>query len=87
MGSNLTSGTLNYIKSYDEYGQPISLNYEGSETFQTLPGGLLSLTVRIILICYTLLNFTAMTEKKDWTITQQTIVTEIDDIKKPKLFD
>ena len=87
MGSALASGTLNYIKSYDEYGQPISLNYQGSETFQTLPGGLLSVAVRIILICYTLLKFTAMTDKKDWAITQQTIVTEIEDIKQPKPFN
>ena len=85
-GSSITSKTVNYIKSYDEYGQPISLNYQGSETFQTLPGGLLSLVVRIILISYTILKFSAMTEKKDWSIIQQTIVTDIEDIKQPKHF-
>ena len=86
-GSSMTSRASNYIRSFDEYGQPISLNYLGSETFQTLPGGLLSLAVRIILISYTILKFSSMTEKKDWSIIQQTIVTDIEDIKRPKHFE
>ena len=62
------------------------MNYKGSETFQTLPGGVLSLAVWMILMSYTILKFSAMMEKKDWSIIQQTIVTDIEDIKQPKHF-
>ena len=31
-----------YVKDYDQYGQPITLNYQGSDTYKTLPGGFLT---------------------------------------------
>ena len=72
------------MRSFDEYGQPISLNYQGSEAFQTLPGGLLSIMVLLVMLGYGILRFDEMIKKKDWMITQQTIVTEFEEIKLPK---
>ena len=85
--SSMTLGALNYIRSYDEYGQPISLNYQGSESFQTLPGGIISIIVLLIMVSYTALRLDAMLQKKDWSITQQMIVAEIEQIKEPKPFN
>ena len=45
------------------------------------------MVVRFILVAYTLLRFEAMILKKDWSITQQTIVASVDEIKQPKPFD
>ena len=83
----MTSGALDYIRSHDEYGQPISLNYQGSESYQTLPGGVISILVLIIMVSYTALRLDAMLQKKDWSITQQMIVAEIEQIKELKPFN
>ena len=66
----MSSGALDYVRSFDEYGQPISLNYQGSEVFQTLLGGLLSILVLLVMMGYGILRFDEMIKKKDWTVTQ-----------------
>ena len=57
--SNLTatksifSTVLSYISKQDMYGQPIGFNYEGSDSFQTLFGGILSIVAStLVLACF-----------------------------------
>ena len=85
-GKDLANGAIGYIRGYDDYGAPINLNYKGSETFQTFPGGLLSFIIRFILTCYGILRWVAMVQKKDWTITQQNVVADIESLKEPQRF-
>ena len=46
----------NFVKSYDLYGQPISLHYQGEDTFKTTPGGCISLSLLIIVLFYGILE-------------------------------
>lgn len=43
---------INFITKLDVYGKPISLSYEGSETFQTGYGGLATIATFIVLLTY-----------------------------------
>ena len=68
----------------DQYGQPISLNFEGSETYQTLPGGLITMLIILSLLLYSLTKGKEMILKTDWQLTQQTIVSDSLDMKTQK---
>ena len=40
---NMTlSSFLNYLKSFDDYGAPVQVNYKGSDTFETGIGTIMS---------------------------------------------
>ena len=39
---------FNILRSFDDFGHPMSLTYKGEETFQTSLGGLLSIAVRVL---------------------------------------
>ena len=61
---------LDYFRSHDDNGHPINLHFQGSDTFQTIPGGLLSLSLKVILISYGLIQFYAMFHRQNWQIIQ-----------------
>lgn len=71
-----SDGVTEYIKSKDIYGQPVSLNYQGEDTYKTLPGGCISILVLFVLLCYSLLKFKYMMFKEEWQLIQQTVVAE-----------
>ena len=59
-----------YIRSYDMFGVPITLNYKGSDTYQTMAGGLISIISYCALFAYALLQFKYMHFKEDWSLIQ-----------------
>ena len=52
-----TKKFVNCVKSRDRFGVPIMLNYKGQMTFNTFPGGLISITMMSILTLYFGLKF------------------------------
>jgi hypothetical protein len=52
----------------------------GSDSFQTFPGGLLSIFLNVVIIGYSIIRYIAMAERQDWSITQQTIVADLSDL-------
>ena len=62
------------IKEKDVYGQPISLNFKGSETFNTLPGGILSIFMSVLLVAYFVLRLKQMVQRDNWTLNTQDIL-------------
>ncbi len=48
---------VNCVKRRDRFGEPILLNYKGQNTFNTFPGGLISITMMTILTLYFGLKF------------------------------
>lgn len=65
------------------YGQPITLHYEGEDTFKTCPGGLISMVLLLIIICYALIKGKSMLKREDWSLTQQTVVSSLDELNQP----
>jgi hypothetical protein len=58
----------------------------GDDTFKTLPGGLLSIFINIVLLSYSVLKFSDMVNKVNWQITQQTVVAPIDSLREDHRF-
>ena len=75
-----------FIRDKDEYGHPILLNYKGDDTYKTLPGGILSIIAQIILLFYGILRVRDMVDKVNWSITQQIVVADLEEINVPQAF-
>ena len=73
-----------FIKDRDLYGQPITLNYQGSDSYQTIPGGLLSMILLISVLAYTFLKGKYMVDKEEWSLIQQTVMATKGDLITPK---
>ena len=69
-GMKLRTGITDIIKDRDMYGQPISLNYKGSTTFRTVPGGLISLLLLSVVFAYTFVKGKTIIDKEDWSLIQ-----------------
>lgn len=51
---------LEYLRSYDDYGQPVVFNYKGNDTFQTSVGAICTLTIKIIFFACIYFRFNMM---------------------------
>lgn len=60
---------LGCIRNQDQYGEGITLNYQDDDSYRTIPGGVLSIIFKILFYSYIILKWSAMTNKKDWTLT------------------
>ena len=56
------------VKSRDIYGRPITLNYQGDDTYKTFPGGILSLGLLLFLAAYSFLKGKYMVDKEEWSL-------------------
>ena len=67
--SSLTS----YIRSFDSFGEPVSLNYKGDSSYKTLLGAILTLCLNTFLLVYAADQLLALVKYQDPTVTQYTI--------------
>ena len=72
--SNMGNKTKNYVKSKDIFGQSVNINFAGSGTHKTVPGGLISLFVSLCFYSYSILMFKDMINKESWSLTQQQVL-------------
>jgi hypothetical protein len=63
-----------YIREKDEFGQVIGLNFAGADTFQTLPGGMVSLVCYWIVAGYFAMKFKEMYLSENWSLNTQVIL-------------
>jgi len=74
--SSIGSSTTEYFRSQDMFGHPINLQYQGNDTFQTLPGGCMSFMITILIFAYALLKGKDMINKESWALVQQNVLTD-----------
>jgi len=60
----------NAIRIFDMYGEPVKINYKGKETYQTIPGGILSISLIILMILFAGIKAKRLFMKEDWNINQ-----------------
>lgn len=46
----------------------MTLNYEGEDSFKTVPGGLISIGILVIMFGYLILKFSSMINYDDWFV-------------------
>ena len=77
---------MGWIKGHDIYGKAIPLNYKSGASFKTVPGGVLSLIFKLLFYFYILLKWQAMTNKKDWRLTIQELVSPFELLEYSHMF-
>ena len=66
--SRAKSSTEEYVASKDDFGTGVALNFRGEETYNTFPGGLLSMIMMAAAYAYTIMKFKAMVNIEDWSL-------------------
>ena len=56
---------LKKLRSFDQYGAPIKLTYDGEEDYNTIGGGIASLCQRTLLLAFFCLQLIAVFDYKD----------------------
>mmetsp|Transcript_11629 Transcript_11629/g.17646 ORF Transcript_11629/g.17646 Transcript_11629/m.17646 type:complete len:120 (+) Transcript_11629:45-404(+) len=74
------NGANSYVKSYDIFGQPVSLNYQGQATYKTCPGGMISMVIKTMLFFYIILKLKYLIFKEEWKLKQQTVVADLEEL-------
>ena len=60
---------VGFVRDRDIYGQAVTLNYKGDDTFKTFPGGILSLFVTLAVLSYAALKTKYLTDRENWSLT------------------
>ena len=55
-----------FVKSRDIYGHPITLNYQGDDTYKTFIGGCISLALLAFVAAYAFLKGKYMVDMEEW---------------------
>ena len=61
---------FSYLKSYDAFGEPIGLNYDGESTYKTLLGALVTIAIKAFLLIFATTQTIALFQYQDPTISQ-----------------
>jgi hypothetical protein len=69
------------VKSQDIFGEPISLNYNGSDTFKTIPGAILTIVTKVFLLGTFFVMAGYIVNQSNWTMTDQTVVLDSNEFK------
>lgn len=62
------------MKSYDCFGVPVSLNYDGEDTFKTTPGAILTMFLYLLCASYAIVQLAYMLTAEQWNLNQQLVV-------------
>ena len=57
-----------YLRSYDSFGEPVSLNYKGDSSYKTLLGAVLTLCLNTFLLVYAADQLLALVKYQDPTV-------------------
>jgi hypothetical protein len=63
IATKIYSSVNKALKTADFYGVPVSLNLNGEDRFTTSFGGVMSIFVRIVMLCYTITELTFIVTK------------------------
>jgi len=87
--SKLTSpfdGASNYIKGHDLFGAGVNFNFGGAPNYKTVPGGCVSIFIKICFYSYAILQMKYMLLKETWSLNQQTVLQTQEELRIPLPF-
>ena len=74
---------INRVRGCDQFGAPISLNFDGKTSYNTLGGGIASLCLRALILSYLAMQLLAVFNYDDPTISSFTIIEDRTKMKEP----
>ena len=75
-------GISNCLRERDSFGQPVVLNYKGSDTFKTHIGGVLSLVYTAFILGFLVIKGQNIMRNDNLEIEKQTMILEDEELKK-----
>lgn len=69
--SKSSSRSCGFIRNFDLFGQPIGLNYQGEDSFRTVPGGILSIVFYIITLATIYFKLMSLLDGSNWNLVIQ----------------
>ena len=78
---------INRVRGCDQFGAPISLNFDGKTSYNTLGGGIASLCLRALILSYLAMQLLAVFNYDDPTISSFTIIEDRTQMKEPMSFE
>lgn len=70
----MSSKFLDFIKSFDSYGEPVQVSYKGDSSFKTTIGALVSLAMQGFMLAFTLTGLISLINYKNPSISQFTVL-------------
>ena len=61
-----------FIRGLDRYGQPVTVNYQGEDTYKTKTGGILTILVYALVATYTVLKANQLVLRDNPNVTSTT---------------
>lgn len=61
---------LSRVRNFDNFGQPVSVNYKGASAYKTLPGAIATLVIKIIVLVFALVSFLELIVYKNPNVSQ-----------------
>ena len=49
---NFFGGIADYLRSWDDNGQQVALNFMGNDSIQTIPGAVISVAMKLAVLAY-----------------------------------
>ena len=59
----------NFVKSFDSFGEPVALNYNGDSVFRTMIGALFSILIKVFLLIYSVQQIIQLINYEDPQVT------------------
>ena len=59
---------LNYLLSFDSYGEPIKVNYKGNSSYQTIVGAILSILASLLILAYALVQLEMLISRSNASV-------------------
>jgi len=71
---NTKASFYDSIIDRDSFGQPVGLNYKGSDSFKTMPGAFFSIFAQLFVLVVFAQTVLKMVGNEKWSLTEQTLI-------------
>ena len=68
---------ISRIRDFDDFAEPISVNYKGDSAFKTLPGAFLSLVLKGLVFMFTMLSLLELFAYKNPAVSAVSQISQI----------
>ena len=65
---NLFSSIADNIRSWDDYGQQVALNFMGNDSIQTIPGAVISVAMKLAVLAYACIKMNDLISNQGWNL-------------------
>ena len=65
--------SIDYIASFDQWGQTVGFNYKGEDSYKTTAGGFLTILLKLVILSCFAMKFKGLSSYSSWSYYTQEI--------------